>query len=57
MGNNESRQAQDQFGTAEKQDDQGALEWMEEEEENELYLASANYSQDLGFSLTSEAGL
>ncbi|CAE7654636.1 unnamed protein product [Symbiodinium sp. CCMP2592] len=53
---NEARQASNESGAAnnargeEAQEDQGLLEWMEEED---LYLASANYS-DLGMNLTSE---
>ena len=57
---NEARQASNESGAAQNargeeaaQEDQGLLEWMEEED---LYLASANYS-DLGVNLTSEAGL
>ena len=48
---NETRQAASDEDAA--QEDQGVLEWMEEED---VYLASANYS-DLGMNLTSEAGL
>lgn len=54
---NEARQASNESGAAQNargeeaaQEDQGLLEWMEEED---LYLASANYS-DLGVNLTSE---
>ncbi|CAE7779426.1 unnamed protein product [Symbiodinium microadriaticum] len=45
---NETRQAAS--GEDAAQEDQGVLEWMEEED---VYLASANYS-DLGMNLTSE---
>ena len=44
-------QAQNQSNAQARQE---LLHWMEEEED--LYLASANYSQDLGVNLTSEAG-
>ena len=40
-------------GNSQDEADQGVFEWMEDED---VYLASANYSQELGVNLTSAPG-